>query len=254
MTSALPGTTLENDVRIRTVVGPELSGAAGRPVFLVDGDRTLTPEDTSRSFLTRAGLDPAVIKARFQRDGYCFNAFRFHAEMHLALGDGVFDRLAPEVARGAQVFPGAIAFLRSAQSLGRVFVVSAGIPRIWRHLLDHHGLFDVRVIGGIEPRNPFVFGRAEKGLVARMFSEVASRVVALGDSDVDADMLTVAHHAVVVTNQKRNVDLLPHLANHPSCWQVVALGSPLAHLRVLSFEDVAGLAVRSATTSESPCP
>ncbi len=254
MTSSLPGTTLENNVRIRTLVGPEVVGAAGRPVFLVDGDRTLTPEDTSRIFLARAGLDPAVIKARFQRDGYCFDAFRFHAEMHLALGEEVFCRLAPDVARESEVFPGAIAFLHAARRRGLVFVVSAGIPRIWRHILDQHCLLDVGVIGGIEPRNPFVFGREEKGLVARMFSEVASRVVALGDSDVDADMLTVAHHAVVVTNQKRNIDLLPHLAGHPSCWQVVAVGSPLACLRVLSFEDVAGLAVRSPTSSESPCP
>ena len=254
MTVTLPKTSHENLVRMRRLVAPDVASAAGGPVFLVDGDRTITPEDTSRAFLTRAGLDPAVIKARFQRDGYCFDAFRFHAEVHVALGEDVFGRLAPEVAQQSEVFPGAVAFLRAARRRGRVFVVSAGIPRIWRHLLDLHGLSDVGVIGGIEPRAPFVFGRAEKGFVAGMFSEVASQVVALGDSDVDADMLTVAHHAVVVTNQKRNVDLLPHLEGHPSCWQVVAVGAPLSHMRVLSFEDVAGLAIPVATTSESPCP
>lgn len=244
--SALPRTSHENLVRMRRIVGAEVASAAGRPVFLVDGDRTLTPEDTSRVFLSRAGLDPSVIKARFQRDGYCFEAFRFHAEVHIGLGDDVFSRLAPEVARASAVFPGALAFLRAATRQGRVFVVSAGIPRIWRHLLDLHGFSEVGVVGGIEPRTPFVFGRAEKGFIAGMFAEVASRVVAVGDSDVDADMLTIADHAVVVTNQKRNVDLLPHLEGHVSCWQVVAVGAPLPGLPVLRFEDVAELAAPPA--------
>lgn len=242
MIGSLPRTSHENLVRMRAIVAPHLATAVGRPVFLVDGDRTLTPEDTSRVFLARAGLDPAVIKARFQRDGYCFEAFRFHAEVHVAVGEEVFGRLAPQVAADSEVFPGALAFLRAASRRGRVFVVSAGIPRIWRHLLDLHGLSEVGVIGGIEPRSPFVFGRAEKGFVAGMFSEVASTVVAVGDSEVDADMLTLAHHAVVVTNQRRNTDLLPHLSGHPSCWQVVAVGEPLPQLRALPYEAVAQLA------------
>lgn len=248
----LPRTAHENLERMRRHVSALVAGAAGGPVFLVDGDRTLSPDDTSRVFLTLAGLDPGVIKARFQRDGYCFDAFRFHADMHMALGDAVFSRLAPQVAEQTPIFPGALGFLRAASTRGRVFVVSAGIPRIWRHLLDHHDLRDVGVIGGIEPRAPFVFGRSEKGFITGMFAEVASEVVAVGDSDVDADMLTLADHAVVVTNQKRNVDLLPHLTDHASCWQVVAVGAPLPSLPVLSFENIAGL-LDPVRAMELPC-
>jgi phosphoserine phosphatase len=249
----LPKTAHENLDRMRKHVAAYVASAAGGPVFLVDGDRTLSPDDTSRVFLSSAGLDPAVIKARFQRDGYCFDAFRFHAEQHLALGDEVFSALAPRVARDTPVFPGAIEFLRAASKRGRVFVVSAGIPRIWRHLLDLHRLQAVGVIGGIDPRAPFVFGRSEKGFVAGMFSEVASTIVAVGDSDVDADMLTLANHAVVVTNQKRNIDLLPHLGDHASCWQVVAVGAPLSNLPVLSFENIAGL-IDAPPAVEFSCP
>jgi phosphoserine phosphatase len=253
MTGPLPKTAHENFARLRGLIAPQVQRAAGSPVFLVDGDRTLSPQDTSRTFLSLAGLDPAVIKARFQRDGYCFDAFRFHAEVHVALGDEVFTRLAPKVAQEAEVFPGAIGFLQAAATCGKVYVVSAGIPRIWRHLLDAHDLHEVGVIGGIEPLAPCVFGREEKGLVAKMFSEVATTLVAIGDSEVDADMLNLAHHAVVVTNTKRNVDLLPHLDGHPSCWQVVAVGEPLPHLRTLPFEAVAALATLAAA-QESRCP
>lgn len=239
--TSLPRTSHENLVRLQASVSAHVARAAGETVFLVDGDRTLTPGDTSRAFLALAGVDPLVIKQRFQRDGYCFDAFRFHAEVHIALGEAVFAELAPRVARESATFPGALAFLRAASMRGRVFVVSAGIPRIWRSMLDGHGLEEVGVIGGIDPRAPYVFGRAEKGYVAGMFRARASCVVGVGDSEVDADMVSLAHHAVVVTNQSRNVDLLPHLEGHPSSWQVVAVGEPLPALPVLTFDALADL-------------
>lgn len=235
MTRALPTSPEQNAELIRRFVQPAVEAAQGRRVFLVDGDRTLTAIDTSRTFLSRAGLDPAVIKARFEAEGYCFGSFRFHAEVHVALGERVFATLAPQVAEEVEPHDGAMAFLQAASKDAAVFVVSAGIPRIWRHLLDRFGLPQVGVIGGVDPLHPFVFGRAEKGLVADAFARSAACVVALGDSDVDAEMLRMAAHAVVVTNHRRNTDLLPHLAGHPSCWQIVTTGAPLPQLPILGW-------------------
>jgi phosphoserine phosphatase len=241
----LPRTPAANAARIQSAVGPLAAACRGRPVFLVDGDRTLTPDDTSRTFLSRAGLDPLVIKRRFQRDGYVFDAFRFHAEMHVALGEALFAELAPRVAADTLTHPGAIEFLHAATALGRVFVVSAGIPRIWRALLDRHGLDDVGVIGGVDPRNPYVFGRIEKAQVARLFLPHATRIVGLGDSEVDADMLRLSDHAVMVVNHHQNADLVPHLDRHPSLWQVVPSGAPHAGIPELAFSSVAALGERA---------
>jgi phosphoserine phosphatase len=252
MTELLPMTFAQNDAQLRRFVAPLVAAAAGRRVFLVDGDRTLTAEDTSRTFLSRAGLDPAVIKARFEADGYCFESFRFHAEVHIALGEHVFATLAPLVAAEVVPYPGAMGFLRAASADSAVFVVSAGIPRIWRHLLDRHGLPQVQVIGGVDPRHPFVFGRAEKGTVAQLFRTQGGVIVGLGDSDVDAEMLGTATHAVVVTNHRRNADLLPHLVDHRSCWQVVTTGAPHPHLPALDWEALAGLGA-DPQPQDAPC-
>ena len=242
----LPRDPASNAARIRELVGPLVSACAGRPVFLVDGDRTLGPDDTSRTFLRRAGLDPLVIKRRFERDGYCFDAFRFHAEMHVGLGEEVFAQLAPEVARAAPLHPGAMEFLTRAVGMAGVFVVSAGIPRIWRSILDAHGLVGVGVIGGIDPASPYVFGRADKAVVARLFLDRATTVVGVGDSDVDTELLRMSHHAVMVLNHRRNADLVPHLNGHPSLWQVAPNGDPHAGIPLLDFPSVAGLVSRSA--------
>ncbi len=237
----LPDTPIENAQRIESIVGPIAGACAARPVFLVDGDRTLTAEDTSRTFLKRAGLDPMEIKRRFQREGYVYSAFRFHAQRHVELGEAVFADLAPEVAAECVPHPGALAFLRLASQRARVFIVTAGIPRIWEALLEQNGLEDVGVIGGIDPRAPYVFGRGEKEQVARLFREQASLVVGAGDSDVDTRLLQLSHHAVVVVNHRQNEDLIPHLGEHPSLWQVVPQGTAHPGVPELTFPALPSL-------------
>jgi phosphoserine phosphatase len=239
--NVLPLTAAENAERIRSAARAFVDAARGRPVFLVDGDRTLTPEDTSRTFLTQAGLDPIPIKERFQRDGYVYEAFRFHAEVHLGLGEHVFAELAPRIAGAVRLHPGAREFLVAASSRALVVVVSAGIPRVWREILDQHGLSEVPVIGGIDPSNPFVFGRREKGLVTKLFRAKGQRVVGVGDSDVDTEMLLQSDDAVVVVNHRRNADLMPHVASHPSLWQVVAQAAPHPGIRIMPFERLASV-------------
>lgn len=237
----LPDTAAENTARITATVAPLAAACAGQVVILVDGDRTLSPDDTSRTFLSLSGLDPMVIKRRFQAEGYVFSAFHFHAKLHVELGEQVFAAQAPIVARNAPVFPGALEALAAAALRANVFVVTAGIPRVWRAILDQRGLQDVPVIGGIDPRNPYVFGRSEKAHVARLFLDQASMVVAVGDSDVDTEMLLLADKAVVVVNHRQNDDLMPHLTGRTNVWQVVPRGRPHLGIPELSFAGLPSL-------------
>lgn len=242
----LPPDEQTNALRVEEQARALIQRAAGRPVFLVDGDRTLCPEDTSRIFLRRAGLDPLPIKQRFQQEGYCYSAFRHHAEVHLSLAPDVFERLATEVGLESQIYPGSAEFLRRARARALVLLVSAGIPRIWRTILSREGLVDIPVVGGIDPDSPYVFGRAEKGLLCRLFLKAGCRVIAIGDSDVDAEMMQLAHQAVVVINHNQNTDLLPHLCAHPALFQVVPRGQAHPEIRELSFETLHMLASESA--------
>lgn len=241
MTLDLPRTPGANACRLSRFVEPLARAAAGQVVFLVDGDRTLSPRDTSRDLLARAGLDHLPIKRRFQREGYVFSAFRFHAEVHLSVAEERFDLLCQQVAAQAVLHPGALAFVRCAALRGQVYIVSSGIPRIWSYVMARHDIDGVGVIGGIDPRLPFVFGRWEKGQVAAAFQSFASSVVAVGDSDVDADMLRRADHAVVVVNHRQNADLIPALTGHASLWQVVPQGVPHPGIPTLAFPAIAQL-------------
>lgn len=237
----LPQSPEANAARIADAIRPHLRRVRDRQVVLVDGDRTLSPDDTSRTFAARAGIDAMGIKRRFQRDGYVFDAFRYHTALHLALGEAVLERLALEIAAEVPLYPGAMEGLRRLSSRAEVFVVSAGIPAIWRAVLQHHGLERVGVIGGIAPALPYVFGRAEKGLVARLLREAAGTVLAVGDSDVDTEMLLAADRAVLVVNHHHNADLLPHLTGHRALWQIPQGGWSHPGVPHISFEGLVHL-------------
>jgi phosphoserine phosphatase len=207
-------------------------------VILVDGDGTLTPVDSSRLVLSRAGIDPGIVKARFQALGYCFEAFRVHTQTHLEIAPNKFDVLCAEIGSETKLHAGAEEFLRAAAELAVVAVVSAGIPVVWRHILSNAKITDVHVVGGIDPARPVVVGRVEKGRLARQLVNGGSRVIAIGDSDVDTEMLAVADEAVIVVNHRQNKDLLPQVASHRSVWQVVPQGVAHEGIRLRTFSNL----------------
>jgi len=243
----LPRDEASNIARLEAAILPLVHAARGRPVVLTDGDRTLSPIDTSRLFLQRAGGDPQPIQERFNREGYCFSAFRYHAEVHLRLDAPTFERAGAAVAREAPLHPGAADFLRRAAEEAAVFVISAGIPRIWRGVLDREDLGHIGVIGGIDPHQPYVFGRREKGHVCQLFRSAATEVVALGDSDVDTEMMLAADHAVVVLNHRGSADLLPHLAGHRSLHHIAPSGQAAPVIPRLTFESAHRLLRRGSS-------
>ncbi len=245
--TSLPSTPEANAARIAQLLAPLVQSCAGHPVFLVDGDRTLTSADTSRTFLSLAGLDPLQSKSRFQRDGYVFDAFRCHAELHLQLDAQRFAAIAEEVAAGVLLYPGVPEFLRTSSRIGRVFIVSAGIPRIWRAVLKNFEIDGVKVIGGIDLETPYVFGRDEKTQVSDLFRPHARRIIAIGDSDVDAGMLSRADDAVIAVNHKQNRDLIPHLIGHSSLYQVVPQGVAHPLIPILDFIDLSALAFHTGS-------
>lgn len=191
-----------------------------KTVVLVDGDRTLTTEDTSRLFLERAGLPLAPIKEAFEHHGYSYPAFLFHASFYLQVTEQVFGQLCQEVADSVTLYEGAAEFLRRAAQHTDVYVVTAGVAPIWSRMLTREGLDTVQVLGGIYPGARYLVGREEKGRICQHLRAQGHRVVAFGDSDVDTLMLQGAERAVVVVNHRRNADLLPHLSAHTGLAQI----------------------------------
>lgn len=210
----------QNWIQLLEVLNSESLRPRRRTVVLVDGDRTLTAEDTSRLFLERAGLPLAPIKEAFKHHGYSYPGFLFHASVYLQVTEPTFSRLCQEVAASVTLYAGATEFLRRAAECVNVYVVTAGVAPIWSQLLAREGLESVQVLGGIYHGARYLIGRDEKGRICQHLRAQGCRVVAFGDSDVDTLMLQGAERAVVVVNHRCNEDLLPHLSAHAGLSQI----------------------------------
>ncbi len=100
-------------------------------------------------------------------------------------------------------------------------VITSGIKRSWELLLQKHSLHDVHLIAGtcLELDN-YVVDKAGKGIVAQTLLSAGKEVFAFGDSLVDLDMLTEAHHPHLIVNEKQNRDIIPFISNITNLQQI----------------------------------
>lgn len=183
-------------------------------VLVMDGDKTLTDEDTGNIFWKVAlnrqiylNLDP--LKSIFGGKGkYSFNAFRQAALLYGELNE--FDDLCPVVAKLVTVYPEVIKFIeyvaRDAGSRVKVLVVTCGLAHVWETILhDGYGLEHIDVIGGGRHSDSFVVTPSVKSaLVSRLQNKYGARVWAFGDSVLDLPMLAKADKAIVVVGAEES--------------------------------------------------
>lgn len=183
-------------------------------VLLLDGDRTLIPEDTGYIFWQLADIDGGpvpgrgihTLKALFSgRMGYSYRAFRQATLCYEEL-ESDFLRLCTYTADNIALYPEFVQLLREAAKTHNVatVVVTSGVRKIWEMILDKAGLSaTVKVVGGGRIEDGYVVNDVVKGeLVDHIRATYNAEVIAFGDSPLDLPMLQKADKAVVVVGEK----------------------------------------------------
>ncbi|CAE6537299.1 unnamed protein product [Rhizoctonia solani] len=178
-------------------------------VLVLDGDRTLIPDDTGALFdrlmLERDGTSgDGPLKSIFKSSlGYSYTAFRQVAFMYSGLEQATFDEYCRQVASSVTVYPEFVMMLQRAAGVAAV-VVTCGLRAIWERIIDRAGLSEtVKVVGGGRLEDGFVVTADVKAaLVARLQDVHGKYVCAFGDSILDLPMLKVADRAVVVVGEE----------------------------------------------------
>ena len=208
-------------------------------VVLLDADRTICQEDTSRRFNIEAGIDLGRIKSGFKRFGYTFEGFFQNAAIYSELDVETYNSIGERIAREIELYPGVLEFIHRVSPIADVCIVTAGVRSIWENILINNDLGQVTLIAGNHMEiDRFIVGRDEKGLIATFLRSSGIVVTAFGDTDVDTLMLQNAHHAIIVMNHKRNWDLVPHLHGHQSLCQISFTGEYHHDIPITSYETV----------------
>ncbi len=180
--------------------GPK--SASERVCLVVDADRTLAPQDTGRLVGRRLGVDGAI-RVTFEAHGYCEEAFSKVADVWgTTPAEHYLDAIlsaAGEVAVHAAwrtIFAG-------VRGCAPVVVVTAGIPQVWRRVLDAMGCEDVPVIGGCHRAlDAYVVCPEVKRDLVDLLRAAGWTVVAAGDSPIDLEMLVASDRALFVADHK----------------------------------------------------
>ena len=178
-------------------------------MLVLDGDRTLAPEDTGALFWEKERSAEDPLKGIFGGPlGYSYTAFRQAVLMYEERAkDQRFDAHCADVASAVTMYPEFLSLLRLVQQkkhIGAV-IVTCGLRLIWEKVLENAGLSDaVKVLGGGRIADGFVVTGEVKGAIVNRLRNIHQMYVwAFGDSPLDLDMLKKADQAIVVVGDEQ---------------------------------------------------
>ncbi|KAF8898293.1 uracil phosphoribosyltransferase-domain-containing protein [Mucidula mucida] len=197
-------------------------------LLVLDGDRTVIPEDTGALFWALPALSSDVtgrsLKDIFSTpSGYSYHAFRQASLLYEEIPDEEFEACCEQVASAVTVYPQVLSMLRQATDRGvKAVIISCGLRAIWEKILSDAGLSGtIKVIAGsrIKDNGFIVTGEVKRALVAHMKQAYGLFVWAFGDSVLDLPMLTEADRAIVVVGEedKRSRSMENALLNAIDC-------------------------------------
>jgi uracil phosphoribosyltransferase/adenylate kinase/phosphoserine phosphatase len=179
-------------------------------VLVLDGDRTLTAEDSGALFwklisnCSKSKDDKDPLKTLFKSQlGYSYTAFRQATLLHEEIADEKeFEDICGEVASAMTMHPEFVSLLHLAATQEHVcaVVVTCGLRRVWEKVLEKEGLSKaVKVIGGGRIADGYVVtAEVKAAMVGRLSGTHHMHVLAFGDSPLDLPMLSNADQAIVV--------------------------------------------------------
>lgn len=208
--------------KIRTLASSHIPLLRGRPLVLLDADHTLAPVDASKTFFKEAGWSTKVMIANFDRYGYEPRSFEIHRRIHWP-ESAEFGRRCAAAARAIRLSAQVKTFLREASRNAYVVVLTGGLSPVWRLVLAEAGFPDIPVHGTVEAEATPSFSSEGKGAFAKVLAPLAPWSVAIGDSEIETDMMLNCSHAVVVARRCKktkalNPRLMPAVRRHPLLW------------------------------------
>ncbi|KAF2759857.1 hypothetical protein EJ05DRAFT_484756 [Pseudovirgaria hyperparasitica] len=184
-------------------------------LVVIDGDKTLAPQDAGQMFWDRYCIQKLSWKEAWTPTsvhsgplGYSYEAFRQVALLHdEALGQKDFDDLCDSIAKDVDCHPEFVSLLKeiSNSTHTRAVVLTCGLSRVWETVLKKLELgAKVNVIGGGRLSHDLVITpEVKRSLVLHAQKQRGLFVVAFGDSPLDIPMLCQADKAVIIVGDEK---------------------------------------------------
>lgn len=192
----------------------------GDTVIVTDADETLSTKDTSRIFWENNFGEKHW--QRFHSDfvsiGRNFDGFLNAANTYSKIDADKYKKYCKNSAKLVKLRQGWIEFIQSAPS---VIIVTSGLRLLWENVIKLNGWNHVYLIGGNHfGLDDFIVDPDIKLEIIKKIHNINKKVIAFGDSRVDAPMLLRADIGVAVANERQSPGLAECLLTSSSVYQL----------------------------------
>lgn len=211
-----------NTAIISEVVQQLVTSTTKEKFVLIDGDRTLSPIDSTQPFLKYAGIDRQTLESCFETTHYSFDMFLNAARLYSKIPPEEYKRYCQQAVQEVELHTEFIDFIQKSVQWSQVVVVTAGLRVLWGYLLEKYALHDMTyLIGGNHFHfDNYIIDQVSKGHVVDELHAHGKYTIAMGDSLVDYDMLTKAHKGFLVVDHRRNDRVISHLTGNANISQI----------------------------------
>jgi len=207
-------------------------------VVVTDADETLSEFDTSHIFCDSYLQDKLWLETRekFATIGRNYEGFLEVAKLYSRIDPEEYKKHCQKSSKKVKLHEGWDDFIKRAPV---VIVVTSGVKMLWQEIIQNYCWANVHLIGGNRfDLDDFIVDPNAKGIIVQKLLKAKKRVLAFGDSRIDAQMLTGAHMGCLVINERRNPGLPEMLTGLDSIVQLRTKAKPHKNIPIKTFEEI----------------
>lgn len=207
-------------------------------VIVTDADETLSTKDTSRIFWENNFSEEYwhEFQSDFVSIGRNFDGFLNAANIYSKIDVNKYIKFCENSAKLVELRHGWIEFIQSAKA---VIIVTSGLRLLWENVIKLNKWNHVYLVGGNHfDLDNFIVDPDIKLEIVKKIHNVDKKVIAFGDSRVDAPMLLCADIGVAVANERQSPGLAECLLTSNSVYQLEMEEKILPGIPIESLDNI----------------
>jgi len=207
-------------------------------VVVMDGDETLSTKDTSQIFWENNFNKEAWLDFRndFVEIGRNFDGYLKAAQRYSLIDIEEYARHCQNTSKLVKLRQGWSGFV---ENFPKVIVVTSGIKLLWEHVIKTNNWTNVSIVGGNHLiLDEFIVDPDIKYELVKKLKVANKKVIAFGDSRVDAPMLKTADIGIVVANERKSPNLVEALQGAQNIYQIKMEEELLPSIPISSLEEI----------------
>lgn len=174
-------------------------------VIMIDCDRTITLNDTTYDFCKATEIDKSILKEIYGGEYYSvYQFYRANKQYDAIVPDSRFYDSCSCAASKGIVNERLLADIRTQLDGVCVIGITSGIANIWSEIASKISFPQILIGKGRGKMNGYFVSMAAKYMLSVALKEMGKKVIAVGDSMIDVQMLETADIGLIVAGEKIN--------------------------------------------------